>query len=44
MADFVAEFTLGHLEIMQLKGNKISKPWERIWKVYIDGASNCRRA
>lgn len=31
LEDFVAEFTLGQLEFLQIEGSKIIKPWERMW-------------
>ena len=41
LVDFVAKFSLGHLEIMQVKGSKVVELHEKIWQMHMDGASNC---
>ena len=44
LAEFVAEFTLGHPKILQVERGKVAELHERIWQVYVDRASNCREA
>jgi len=42
LADFIAKFTPKQLEVLRIGEGKTMAPWENVWQVYVDGASNCR--
>ena len=43
LVDFVAKFTPGQTKVLLIEGSRAMEPWEQIWQVYVDEASNCRK-
>ena len=44
LADFIAKFTPKQPKVLRIGEGKAMAPWENVWQVYVDGASNCRGA
>ena len=42
LVDFIKEFTPKQPEVSRIGEGKKVEPWENVWQVYVDGASNCR--